>query len=183
MKLLIPLAFVNEATFSSDNIDEKKMKGNLEEAQTDLKDMLGPEFYTEIETQYAPANDTFTTANATLYEDYLKQFLAWQTFFYSLGFSQSDSTPTGQVEFKNDNSTVLSDIKLFSFEKNVRRRALKYKFEILNYLRVQQSISSSNFPLYTQSCAEEFSFAITSVSRGDNKDAIISVNRAITSNE
>ena len=182
-KLLIPLAYINEATFASDNINEKKMKGSLEEAQEDLKDMLGVEFYEQIETQYAPANDTFSTANATLYEDYLKQFLAWQSYYYSMGFAQSDSTPTGQREFKDDNSEILSDVKQFAFEKNVRRRATKYKFAILNYLKQQQAQLSTNFPLYTESCKEELSFAISSVERGNNKDITISVNRAVISNE
>jgi len=77
MNYLIPLAYINEATFQSENIDEKKQKANLEEAQSDLRELLGPEFYEEIDTQYTA--QTFTTANNTLYEDYIKQYLAWQS--------------------------------------------------------------------------------------------------------
>lgn len=181
MNLLIPLAYINEATFQSENIDEKKQKANLEEAQSDLRELLGPEFYEEIDTQYMA--ETLTTANGALYEGYIKQFLAWWAYFYSLGFSQADSTPTGVREFKDENSEILSDIKLHSFEKNVRRRANRYRYDLLNYLALQQSIDSTSFPLYTAKCAEELSFAITSVSRGMNKDATISVNKAITNNE
>ena len=181
MNYLIPLAYINEATFQSENIDEKKQKANLEEAQSDLRELLGPEFYEEIDTQYT--DQTFTTANNSLYEGYIKQFLAWQSAFYSLGFSQADSTPTGIREFVDENSTILSDVKLFGFEKNVRRRANRYKYDLLNYLANEQSKDSTAFPLYSQKCREELSFAITSVSRGTNKDAIISVNKATINNE
>lgn len=181
MNYLIPLAYINEATFQSENIDEKKQKANLEEAQSDLRELLGPEFYEQIDTQYT--GQTLSTANDALYEGYVKQYLAWQAAYYSLGFSQADSTPTGIREFKDENSEILSDIKLHSFEKNVRRRAQRYKYDMLNYLNLQQSIDSSAFPMYTAKCFEELSFAVTSVSRGTNKDAVISVNRAITNNE
>lgn len=181
MTQLIPLVYINEVCFVSTHIDEKKMNGSLEEAQEDLKDLLGPEFYEQIETQYEA--ETLTAANSTLYEDYLKKYLAWQTYFYFMGFSQSDSTQTGEREFTDENSTILADVKLFSKEKNIRRRALKYKYAIINYLKLQQSIDTTAFPLYTQSCKEELSFAITSVTRGGEKDAILSVNRAIINNE
>lgn len=181
MNYLIPLAYINEATFQSDNIDEKKQKANLEEAQSDLRELLGPEFYEEIDTQYTA--DTFSTANENLYEGYIKQFLAWQSAFYSLGFSQGDSTPTGIREFKDENSELLTDIKLHAFEKNVKRRADRYKFDLLNYLSNEQSKDSTAFPLYTQKCREELSFAITSVSRDTHTNAIISVNKAVTNNE
>lgn len=179
MNYLIPIAYINEATTNSQNIDEKKMKGNLEEAQSDLRGILGVEFYEEIDDQYV--NETFTTANDALYEGYIKQFLAWQSFFYSLGFSQAESTPTGMRQFTDENSTILEDIKLHDFEKNVLRRATRYKHDLINYLRLKQEEAATNFPLWDDSCKEEFSFAITSVSR--DKDAIISINRVITDNE
>ena len=181
MNLLIPLDYITEATFLSDKINEKKMKANLEEAQSDLRELLGGEFYEEIDTQYTA--NTFTAANDTFYEDYVKQFLAWQTALYSLGFSQSDSTPSGQREFLDENSTILADVKLFGYERNVRRRANRYKYDLLNYLALEQSKDSTAFPLYTEKCTDELSFAITSVSRGDKTDEIISVNKATTNNE
>jgi len=165
----------------TENINEKKQKANLEEAQSDLRELLGPEFYEQIDTQYT--NETFSTANEALYEGYIKQFLAWQSAFYSLGFSQADSTPSGVREFADENSTILEDLKLHSFEKNVKRRANRYRFDLLNYLDLEQSKDSTAFPMYVKKCKEELSFAITSVSRGQNVDAVISVNKAIITNE
>lgn len=180
MSYLIPLAYINEACFVSANIDEKKMKANLDEAQADLKDILGPEFYAQIETQYP---SSMSTANNTLYENYIKQFLAWQSAYYALGFSQADSTPTGIREFKDDNSEILSDLKLHAFERNVKRRATRYKYDLINYLRESQSNDSTAFPLWEEKCEEQFGFGISSVSRGNLDNEYLSVNKAIINNE
>jgi len=64
---LIPLAYLNEVCFLSLNEDDKKYQIHLEEAQEDLSDLLGAEFYEEIETQYDAG--TLTTDNDALYED------------------------------------------------------------------------------------------------------------------
>lgn len=180
MSYLIPLAYINEVCFVSPNIDEKKMKANLDEAQADLRDILGPEFYTQIVTQYE--GGSFSSANDTLYESYIKQFLAWQSYFYSLGFSQSDSTPTGERQFNDENSTILESVKLFDKEKNIKRRANRYKYDLINYLKESRLNDPTSFPLWEEPCEDELSFAITSISR-DNKDAVISINRVVKDNE
>lgn len=186
-KLLIPLAYINEATFMSTNIDEKKMKPSLAEAQMDLRAFLGTEFYEEIETQYAPTGDTFTTANATLYEDYIKDFLAWSAYFYSLGFSQLDSTPTGERSFNDENSALATDIQLFSKEKNIKRLVEKFKngmidFLRLNQLRYAQGVSGAYaYAKWEDKCREEFQFGFSAVSR--EKDEMFYVNKAVTVNE
>lgn len=186
-KLLIPLAYINEATFVSSNIDEKKMKPSLVEAQIDLRALLGAEFYEEIETQYAPSNDTFTTANSTLYEDYIKDFLAWSTYFYSLGFSQVESTPTGERSFSDENSALATDLQLFSKEKNIKRMADKFKsamidFLRLNQLRYSQGVSGAyEFAKWEDKCKEEFQFGFSAISR--ENDEIFYVNKAVTVNE
>lgn len=137
-KLLIPLSYINEACFVSTNIDEKKIKAALKRAQLDLQAFLGAEFYSEIETQYAPANDTLSQANSTLYENYIKDFLAWQSYFYFLGLSQTDSTPTGERAFKDENSDLASDIQLFSKEKNVKAYAYGFKSAMIDFLKLSQ---------------------------------------------
>lgn len=182
-KLLIPLAYLNEACFLSNNIDEKEFKMVLKLAQEDLKDILGAEFYEEIETQYAPSGDTLTTANATLYEDYLKDFLAWDTYHRYLGFSQSKSTPTGEREFLDDNSTILADVKLYSKEKNVKSMVTRYQNRIVNYLELEQSKDSTAFPLYKGCKRGTFGWGISGIERNSYEDKIFSVNRAVTGNE
>ena len=183
MKLLIPLSYLTEACQLSENINEKSFKIHLKRAQANLKDVLGYNFYEEIETQYDPNNDTFTAANATLYEDYIKDYLAWRTYSLYLGFSQSQSTPSGQRQFEDENSTVLEDVKLWSFEKNVKDYANFYKYELINYMRLEQANDSTAFPLWVDNCVDEFSWGISSISRNSTRDNLVSIDKSITSNE
>lgn len=182
-KLLIPLSYLNEACFLSLNIDEKKFKMCLKIAQEDLRDILTGEFYEQIETQYSPTNDTFSTANATLYEDYLKDYLAWATYYRFLGFSQSDSTPTGERQFNDDSSLILNDIALSAKEKNVKAMVSRYKDKIVNYLRLERSKNSSAFPLWIDENKEEFGWGISCIERDSVKDQLISITKATRGNE
>lgn len=182
-KQLIPIAYVNEACFLSLNLDEKKVKMSLRLAQEDLSDILGPEFYAEIETQYAVSNDTFSMVNATLYEDYLKDFLAWATYHRYMGFSQSESTPTGFRKFTDENSTSLEGGELDSLEKNAGAMVQRYKNKIINYLRLQKSILSTSFPLWVDRCDDNFGWAISGIERDSRLDKAISITKAVRSNE
>ena len=182
-KLLIPLAYLNEACFQSLNIDEKKFKMCLKIAQEDLRDILGGEFYEEIESQYSATNDTFTSANATLYEDYLKDYLAWATYHRFFGFSQSESTPTGERSFKDDSSDLLTDMALIAKEKNIKSYVSRYRDKIINYLRQQRSINSSSFPKWVDEWKEEFGWGISCIERDSIKDQLVSITKATRGNE
>lgn len=181
MTNLIPISYLNEACFLSINTDDKKYRMCLKIAQEDLRDCLGKTFYDQIETQYNSDPTTFDSNNSTLYEDYIKNYLAWHTYFNYLKFANTDATPTGIREFNDDNSSIASDVKMYSLEKNVLARANSYKYRMLNYIKLKQTESTTNFPLYTECCKPKFSFAITSVEKCDS--TLISVNKAINTNE
>jgi hypothetical protein len=183
MKFLIPLSYLNEACVLSNNIDEKKFKMTLKIAQEDLADILGKAFYEEIETQYQPANDTFTAANASLYEDYIKDFLAWATYHRSLGFSQSESTPTGERQFNDENSTVLAALDLAAKEKNVLSLVTRYQNRMVNYLSLEQEKNSTAFPLWEGCHKGTFGWGITGIERNSKADKFYSINRAAIGNE
>lgn len=179
MTPLIPLSYLNEACFLSLNTDEKKYMMVLKMAQDDLKSVLSPEFYEQIESQYPLS---LSSDNDTLYNDYIKDYLAWQTYFYYLKFANVKDTPTGVREFNEDNSSIASDIKMYSLEKNVRERATHYKGEMISFLKLEQSKDSTKFPLWSDQCNKYgTSFAFTSVSK--TPDTIVRVNQSITKNE
>lgn len=176
---LIPLSYLNEACFLSLNEDEKKYNMVLKMAQEDLQDILGGEFYEEIETQYD--EETLTADNDALYEGFIKDFLAWQTYFMYLKFANVNHTPTGIRQFTDENSTLASDIQMYSVEKNIRERAENYKFRLVNFLKLEQSKDSTKYPLWINECKEYTSFCITSIDKRNN--ALIKVNKSITTNE
>jgi len=176
---LIPLSYLNEACFLSLNEDDKKYQMVLKIAQDTLKEVLGGEFYSQIETQYD--NETLSTANDTLYEDYIKDFLAWQTYYYYIKFANINATPTGLREFNDENSSIASDVKMYALEKNVMEFVNRYKYNMINYLDLEQEKDSTAFPLYNAKCDHGFNFAITSVDKAS--DALVKVNKTIITNE
>jgi hypothetical protein len=176
---LIPFSYLNDVCFLSLNTNDKKYRMCLKMSQDTLKDILGRSFYEQIETQYQ--SSTLTTDNNTLYTDYLKDFLAWQTYFNYLKFANIEATPTGIRQFEDENSTVADDIKMFSLEKNVLAEANKKKFNITNFLRDSRRNNSSIYPLWVDRCRTEMAFAITSVDKCS--DALIKVNKSIITQE
>lgn len=182
-KLLIPLDYLTEACFLSVNNPDKKYKMALKLAQDQLKSILGREFYEEIETQYDASADTFTTANESLYEGYIKDYLAWQTYKFYIGFSQADDTPTGIRAFTDENSEIISDIKLSARERNVESQVQFYKSEMTNFLREAQTNDTTAYPLYTYRCTDEMNWGISGVSLNGEATRIFSINKAVKNNQ
>lgn len=176
---LIPYPYLNEVCFLSLNEDDKKYDMVLLLAQDTLKTLLGEDFYNEIETQYN--TDSLSPDNDTLYENYLKKYLAWQTNFYYLKFANLSATPTGIREFTDENSSVASDVKMYAHEKNVLQIVNQYKVAMINYLNLSQENDSTKFPLYEPSCKTEIGFGITSVSGYDY--TMFKVNKNTIANE
>lgn len=177
--MMLELSYLNEECFLSINEDDKKYNLGLKLAQQDLKDLLGGEFYEELETQYD--QETFSTDNDTFYERYVKDYLAWSTYFHYLKFSQSNATPTGFRQFTDENSTILEDVKLYGLEKNVLNVRNRFRDAMLNYLKLEQSKDSTKFPKYINSCKTVYSFAISAVDK--SSDTLLNVNKAIITNE
>lgn len=181
MSNLIPIAYLNEVCFLSLNTDDKKYKAALDEAQDDLKEILGAQFYNEIVTQYTTNPTSFTADNDTLYQGYIKKYLAWQTNLNYIGFENSDSTPTGRRKFIDANSELLSGVEMYVLEKKVNGKVQKYKGKMINFLRLEQEKDSSKYPLYHHQCKEDFSFGITSITKKDY--TLFKANKSITNNE
>lgn len=176
---LIELTYLNEVCFLSTNTDDKKYRMCLQMSQRNLKDILGREFFEEIETQYTA--DTLTAANDELYEDYIKDYLAWQTYFNYLKFANVEATPSGIRQFNDDNSSIVDDVKMYSLEKNVYNEATSRKFAMVNFIKESQSNLSTAYPLWEDKCKKEMSFSITSVDK--KSDVMIRVNKSITTQE
>lgn len=176
---LIPIGYLNEACFLSLNTNDKKYQMCLKIAQDTLKDIIGGDFYEQIETEYDA--DTLSSDNDVFYDPYIKDYLSWLTYLEYLRFSNADATPTGIRQFRDDNSNVLPNLELAAFEKNVREKMMFYKGKMLNFLREAIANDSSKYPLYKEKCSDAFGFAITSIDK--KSDVLIKVNKAIITNE
>ena len=178
---LIPLSYLNEACFLSLNTDSKKYQMLLKIAQDNLKQILGAEFYLQIETQYNTNPTTLSTDNQALYDPYIMDYLAWRTYSEYMGFGNGDETPTGTRKFKDDNSDLLSDVEMYARQKNITSKVTFYRHSLINFIKETKANDSTKYPLYEEKCIEEFSFGITSAERGS--DALLKVNKTIINNE
>lgn len=178
MTNLIPIAYLQEVCFVSQNIPQEKFQALLEMAQDDLKVTLNKPLYDEIIAQFSTTPKTLSTANTSLYE-YIKKYLAWQTYFYFQKFANFTSTPTGNREFTDDNSDLLSDVKNYSLEKNIKERSVFYRYEMINFLKESRINDVNSYPLWVDQCREEMSFAITSVDgKSDIRNQIFTATRS-----
>ena len=177
---LIDFSYLNDVCFLSLNTDDKKYRMALRMAQDNLKNILGRSFYQQIETQYGPPN-TLIGDNLTLYTDYIKDYLAWDTYYNYMKFANMDATPTGFRSHDDENSTVLDDIKMVSLSRHVAAEANKKKYSLINFLKESRKNSSTIYPLWLNTCRTEMSFAITSIDKCS--DAMIKVNKSITTQE
>lgn len=178
---LIPLSYLNEACFLSLNTDAKKYQMLLKIAQDNLKQLLGAEFYLQIETQYNTNPTTLSTDNQALYDPYIMDYLAWRTYSEYMGFGNGDETPTGTRKFLDDNSELLSDVEMYARQKHILKNVRDYKAAMINFIKEAKANDSTKYPLYTEKCMEEFSFGITSVDAQSN--AQFKINKTIINNE
>jgi hypothetical protein len=179
MAYLLSHSYATEFAGISQNLLIAKFNQYLLAAQEDLRDILQREFYEQIESQYPAFSGA--SDNQTLYNDYIRNFLAWRVRLESIAFGDVDNTPTGEREFNDENSSLLTDVKKFSLEKNIRNKVTLYRNRIINYIKEQQSNDSTKFPLWEDSCKEEMSFAITAIDK--RSDATFKINKAVTNNE
>ena len=175
---LLTLSYLNTACFLSLNEDDKKYNMCLEDAEEDLKDILGTEFYAQILAQYP---SSLSADNSALYDPYIKKFLAWQTYFHYLKFANVNATPTGIRTFDDENSSIATDIQMHSLEKNVKNKADQFKFRLINFIKEAQANDDDKYPLWEDDCKEQMSFSITSIDK--SSDALIRINKSITTNE
>lgn len=181
MKYLIPISYLSEACALSENIPEKKYTMVIKMAEEDLEGILGMQLFKEMKQQYD--NGNMSADNDGLYEYVVKDYLAWRTYFHHLKFSQSESTPTGERQFTDENSTILDDVKLYSKEKNVKNRADQLAGKIVTYIRQVKKNTPTAFTLFSECGVSVSGFSITSIAGNGQYRQGISIHKSISSNE
>lgn len=180
---LIPLDYLNEACFLSINEDDKKYAMCLKMAERDLREIVGRDYFAELETQFT--ENTFTEDNEALYEDSIKDYLAWRTYFHYLKFSNVTATPTGIRTFNDENSSLAEDIQMYSLEKHVKEQFVSYQNGIVTFIKKTRATNSNAYPLYDDACGANpaNNFSITAVMGCLRADINHSVAKSIFTNE
>lgn len=162
MSNLITYNFMREETRISNNIDDTTLDNPIKRAQKILKFLLGTAFYEEIEDQHETTY--FSTDNDALFDPYIKAFLAWQAYeFYAIRANVYESR-TGFRQFREDNSDVASPEFMANVIRDAKQWTQFYKGEMLTFIKQQQRIDTSKYPLY-RDCGDKVGtgFHITSI--------------------
>lgn len=170
MNKLITYAYFKKETDIADIVEVQVLDNPIKWAQDQLEFMLGREFYDEIYTQGTTTPTTFSTANGSLFDPFVKQFLAWTAYHDYIIKANSYETRTGVRVFKEENSDPASDGMMNNRIKLAYDKMVFYKGKMINYILEQQNASSSNFPLYKKDCQNMklgSSFGITGVKKID----------------
>lgn len=170
---MITYAFYREFNDVSNNIDDKDLKPKLIRALADLRFVLGNVFYDQLISQWDSANEEesgFTADNLALYNPYIKEYLAKQMFVYHISRSAFDFTRTGLRVMTDEFSTPAAEKLFGELLADEKKQVQYYKGRIINYIRQQQKITSTKYPLYTDECVDKMgaTFGITAVSRKEH---------------
>lgn len=166
MTLFVSYDYIKEETSISDNIDDKMLLNPLKRAQEMLKFLLGKAFYESIESQVE--STYFTDDDDALFDPYIKRFLAWQAYeFYAIRANVYESR-TGFRQFREDNSDIASETIMSNIIKDAKQWAQFYKGEITTFIKQQQNIDSTKYPLFNDCGVRQGnSFHITAITKKD----------------
>mgnify|MGYP006262577661 CR=1 FL=1 len=183
MSKLITYAYLKEETDISSIVDNTKLDNPIKNACDRLKFLIGTAFYNELVSQVITTPKTLSTDNLAFFDPYVKQFLAWQAYQFYISKANTYETRVGVRIFKEDNSDPASD-KIMGEQISLAKQQLQiYKDGMINFLRTEQRLSPSKYPLYTQTCGNVVgsSFGISAVSRKSTVN--FSINKTITNQE
>jgi len=99
------------------------------------------------------------------FDPYVKQYIAWQAYYFYLAKANTYETRTGVRVFKEDNSDPASD-KLMGEQLSIAKQNLQmYKERLINFLTSAKRNSPTLYPLYTTTCGFKTGsgFGITAV--------------------
>lgn len=143
---LITYAYLREEVDMPNNIPEIELEHKIYSAQETLRMLMGDEFYQDFLVNYR--NSTFSSAYNSLYDPYIKQYVAWQAHEYWVQKANFKITPAGFRVYNEDHSVPATDVQMAYIINAAKQKAQYYKQLVVGFLNG----NSSNYPLYTTGC-------------------------------
>ena len=146
-KTLATAGEVISNSFTNANTDPALISTNtiLLSELAHLKSAIGKKFYEELKTQHN--DDTLTTANQTLMDDFLVRTLCWFARFEVINEIQSNSSSMGIVHNIDEFSTIIDPSELNAYKQDTYRKSEIYLQDMLSFLNDKDN--SADYPTYT----------------------------------
>lgn len=162
---LITFAYMREEVDVPQNIPSEEFDRRILRAQERLRMIMGDNFYQDFLSTYKASgkNNPLTGAYASLYDPYLKQFIARQAFVYWTLEANTKPTRSGYRVHSEDNSVAASDEQMSVLLKDRKQEAEYYAQLLIDFLNNH----SEDYPLYNNKCRNNGSnaFHISAVRR------------------
>ena len=167
MTKLITYQYLRLESDISQNVEDKTLDNPIRRAMDMLSFVLGRTFYDEIVGQFP---NSFSTDNGALFDPYIKKFLAWQAYEFYLIKANVYESRTGIRQFSDENSTIADETIMGNLIKDAKQWTQFYKGEMVNYIKRQQKLDSSKYPLYRE-CGDRVGngFHITAITARDKR--------------
>lgn len=147
MSKLITAAYMKSETDLDDTVDSRALDNPIKWAMDRLRFLLGKAFYDQILTQ-GTVPTSFSAENSSLFDPYIKQFLAWQAHEFYVISTTAMRKRSGLRVVKDDVDDPAPDSTINLHIKNAKDQTTFYKGELINYIIQEQDNNSSVFPLY-----------------------------------
>lgn len=143
----------------SQNIEEKQLNPHILEAQDRvLEGAMCSSLYNEVYTQFL--DDTLTTENELLLNNYMKPLLVYASYANYLVTAGKRSTSTGMVKVVGDNLEQITRDELNDIKKSVDSSEVFRHNRLENFLKNNKDV----YPLYEDCCkTQKAGFNITSI--------------------
>lgn len=162
---LITFAYMRGEVEIPQNIPQDEFDGKIYRAQERLRMLMGDAFYQDFLTSYKAStkSNPLTGAYASLYDPYIKQFVAHQAFVFWTVDANVKPTRSGYRVHSEENSEPASDSQMSVLLKDRKQDAEYYTNLLTDYM----DNHAADLPLYQRDCKKSStnSFHISAVKR------------------
>lgn len=145
---LINFAYLKGEVDIPQNLDNEEFDQKIYRAQERLRMLMGDEFYQDFLSNYKA--NTFSAAYQSLYNPYVKQFVAFQTYALWVPTANYKITRSGFRVHSEEHSEAVPAAEMAIVIKDAKQNAEYYAKLLVDYIKNH----SSDFPLYDNGCRD-----------------------------
>lgn len=148
---LIFYAYMKEECDLPEHLPDSDLEKKIYRAQETLRMLMGDEFYQDFLTNYKVLQPFSSAVYQSLYDPYIKQYVAWQANEYFTTTANFKLTRAGFRVHTEDQSVVASDVQMANIIKEAKYQAQYYKELLVGFLKNH----SADYPLYENCCCDK----------------------------
>lgn len=176
---LISYQYLIQQTDISENIPNEELDHPIHQAGETLRMLLGESFFTEISTQYP---NSLSPDNTALYDPYIKQYLAWQAYYYWLTRANFKQTRSGIRVHQEENSVAATAAELAPLFTYAKSQSQYYKTLMVSFIVRTKDNDNSKYPLYKRDCGDSkigSGFSVTAIKGRSSDEQHLRINKSI----